>query len=144
MKIDIIIHTYFASSKILTVNWASSVQKSRNPHLVSHVEIQNTEGDWAMYEVVFSGLSAVCGLASASLWVVASRVEIPAPKESAGVGALLGGYLIGRNSKGERIDLIETPKQQAMWNSRAAVAAAVTSGFAVCALVAHILAASHC
>lgn len=90
-----------------------------------------------MYGIVFSCLSAIAGAVSAILWVIASRAEVAAPEDSYGVGALLGGYLIGKNSKGDRIDLIETAQQQSVWNSRAASAAAAASIFAVLALIAN-------
>jgi hypothetical protein len=92
-----------------------------------------------MLEQVFTGLGAVGALIAAVLWIVASRAEVPAPPETSGIGGLVGGYLIGLNSKGKRIDLIRTPAKQSLWNSRAALAATVTAMFSFCAALAHML-----
>lgn len=92
-----------------------------------------------MIEQAFTGLGAVAALFAAGLWIVACRAEVPAPPQTSGVGSLLDAYLISLNPKGERIDLIGTTKKQARWNSRAALAAAITAGFGFCAALAHIL-----
>ena len=81
----------------------------------------------------------MAALIAAVLWLIASRAETPAPSETSGVGALIGGYLIGRNHKGDRIDLMETIKKQSTWNSRAALAATITAVFGFCAALAHLV-----
>jgi hypothetical protein len=94
-------------------------------------------------EQVFTGLSAVSALVAAVLWIVASRAEVPAPPGTAGVGGLVGGYLIGLNAKGQRIDLVATPAKQSLWNSRAASAAAITAALGLCSQIAHMIAMSQ-
>lgn len=92
-----------------------------------------------MFEQVFTGLGAIAALIAAVLWIVASRAEVPPPPETSGVGGLIGGYLIGLNPEGKRIDLIGTTAKQSLWNSRAALALTVTAFFSFCATSAHIL-----
>lgn len=74
-----------------------------------------------------SWIAAIGGLVAAWLWWKGTRVEVPAPPETDGVGALMGGYLISVNAKGERYDLHETLKQQSKWNGRAARASAIVA-----------------
>ncbi|MCS3741980.1 hypothetical protein FHX16_003972 [Rhizobium sp. BK661] len=69
-------------------------------------------------------IAALAGLLAALFWYRAAIAEVPAPKDTAGVGALLGGWLISL-SKGKRIDLHKTLELQARWNTRAATAACI-------------------
>ena len=48
-----------------------------------------------MLEFVLDGISVVAALIAALCWFKASRVHVPAPAETKGKGALLGGWLIG-------------------------------------------------
>jgi phosphate/sulfate permease len=92
-----------------------------------------------MWELRFTVLGVIAALITAALWIVASLAEVPAPPETSGVGGLVGGYLIGLNPKGKRIELTGTIAKQSLWNSRAAFASAITAVFGACAAVAHIL-----
>lgn len=92
-----------------------------------------------MFELIFTALAAAGALIVAGLWIKASYAEVPAPAETSGVGGLIGGYLIGVNPKGERIDLIGTVQEQSHWNSRAACWSAFPAVCGFCAAVAHVL-----
>jgi hypothetical protein len=100
-------------------------------------------GELHVLEQIFTGLSALAALISAVLWFIASHAEVPAPPETSGVGGLVGGYLIGLNTKGQRINLVATPAKQSLWNSRAARAAGISAILLVCGQAAHIIALSH-
>lgn len=89
---------------------------------------------------IFAGLTALASLIAGILWVQACRSEVPAPSNTAGVGGLIGGYLIGLNSKKQRIDLIGTYEAQSKWNSWAAAATATA---AFCASVSFIAQLMH-
>ena len=88
-----------------------------------------------MLEFVLGGISVVAALIAALCWFKASRVHVPAPAETKGKGALLGGWLIGYLS-GKRVDLVATAKAQAKWNAGAAGAASVAALCAASSLVA--------
>ncbi|MDA9400657.1 hypothetical protein XH79_18170 [Bradyrhizobium sp. CCBAU 45389] len=80
------------------------------------------------------GLTAGLAVLAALLWLKSATVTVPAPADTAGVGALIGGYLISLDKKGQRIDLHETLKKQSSWSAYAAIAAAasaVCSGLAI-------------
>jgi hypothetical protein len=80
-------------------------------------------------------LAALAAVAAAILWWISATVSEPAPPETAGVGALLGGYLISLDRKGNRIDLHKTLEKQSRWSAWAAIAAGVAaalSAVAVC------------
>lgn len=78
-------------------------------------------------------LVGVLALASAILWVKSARATVLADSRTAGFGALLGGDLITKGQKGERIDLHATLVEQSRWNRYAAYSAAL------CALVQAVL-----
>lgn len=88
-----------------------------------------------MLDFVLEGVSVIAALMAALCWFKASRVNVPAPKDSAGVGGLLGGLLIGR-VRGRRVDLVATAQAQGAWNARAATAASVAALCAAFSLVA--------
>jgi len=73
---------------------------------------------------LFSGVMAVL---AAIFWIRSSVVYAPAPKDSAGVGGLLGGLVVVKTSDGTRIDLQETLKLQSYWSSLAAIWAALSA-----------------
>ena len=86
-----------------------------------------------MYQEIFQWTSVGAAVLSAALWVKASVASVPAPPETQGEGALIGGYVIGRVG-GKRVDLIATPSEQAKWNARAAMASAFAALSAAIAL----------
>jgi hypothetical protein len=88
-----------------------------------------------MIEQLFTWLSAVSALVAGFLWWKASTVSFPAPPETAGVGCLMGGYLISEID-GKRIDLHATLEAQSKWNSYAAKAATLAAVFGAFALLA--------
>lgn len=94
---------------------------------------QHTEAK--MLEFLLDGVSVLAALIAALCWFKASRVHVPAPAETKGKGALLGGWLIGC-LRGERVDLVATTEAQAKWNAGAAGAASVAALFAAASLVA--------
>ncbi len=67
---------------------------------------------------IFASLSAI-------LWVCSARATVLARDQTGGVGGMLGGDLITRGAKGERIDLHATLVEQSRWNQRAAYCAAI-------------------
>ncbi|WP_438277669.1 hypothetical protein [Nitrobacter sp.] len=71
--------------------------------------------------------------AAAVMWIYSARVTVPAPPETAGQGALMGGYLVTKLSNGRRIDLHATLERQSTWSGRAALAAAAS---AICSIFA--------
>lgn len=73
-------------------------------------------------------VTLVAGAMSAFCWVMSARSEVAARPDTAGVGALLGGDIIIKNTAGERIDLIDTMAKQSKWNRWAAVSAAIAAG----------------
>ena len=75
-----------------------------------------------MLEFVLDGISVLAALIVALCWFTASRVHVPAPAETEGKGALLGGWLIGC-LRCKRVDLVATAEAQAKWNTSAAGAA---------------------
>lgn len=75
---------------------------------------------------LFSWVAAIFAMIAALLWMKASTVSVDAPKDSHGVGALLGGLLVSEIN-GKRIDLHKTLEQQSRWNSNAALAAFVSA-----------------
>lgn len=80
--------------------------------------------------VFFNAVSAIAALLSAYFWVRAASAEVPPPPEwKGGFGAVLGGPVIAKNSKGKPIELIGSMQSQAKWNSQAAYAAAVSAFF---------------
>lgn len=91
-----------------------------------------------MVQEIFQWLSAITAIGSAVLWVKSSVVSVPAPPETTGVGALIGGYVIGEID-GKRVDLPGTLNLQSKWNSRAALATAAATIFAGIALVPSLL-----
>lgn len=78
-------------------------------------------------------LVGVLALVSAILWVKSARATVLADNRTAGFGALLGGDLIAKGAKGERIDLHATLVEQSRWNRYAAYSAAL------CALMQAVL-----
>jgi hypothetical protein len=72
-------------------------------------------------------LSVIFGAAAAGAWWWSAQVQAPAPAGSAGVGALLGGDLVGLDKKGRRYDIMETAILQAKWNRTAALCAAAAA-----------------
>jgi len=74
-------------------------------------------------------LGSVSAMIAALAWFKASIVSVDAPKDTHGVGALLGGYLISEIN-GKRIDLHKTLELQSKWNARAALAAFVSGASA--------------
>lgn len=88
-----------------------------------------------MLEFFLDGVSVLAALIAALCWLKASRVQVPAPAETEGKGALLGGWLIGC-LRGKRVDLVATAEAQAKWNAGAAGAASVAALCAAVSLVA--------
>lgn len=83
-----------------------------------------------MYESLKKVVVAVAlgaGAVSAYCWVMSAKAEVAASPDTDGVGAVLGGDIIIKNTAGERIDLIETMAKQSMWNRWAAVSAAIAA-----------------
>lgn len=80
-----------------------------------------------MAETALNGGAALAALIAGGLWLYATRVDVPAPAGTGGVGAPMGGYLITLNSKGERIDLHATYLKQGEWNGYAACATAIAA-----------------
>lgn len=78
-------------------------------------------------------LVGVLALVSAILWVKSARANVLADNRTVGFGALMGGDLIAKGPKGERIDLHATLVEQSRWNRYAAYSAAL------CALVQAVL-----
>jgi len=78
-------------------------------------------------------LTAVAATIAAAMWFKSAVVSVPAPADTAGVGALLGGYLISRDKKGRRIDLHETLREQSRWSAYGTIAAGVSAIFAAIA-----------
>jgi hypothetical protein len=72
-------------------------------------------------------LAAIAATAAAILWWISATISEPAPPETAGVGALLGGYLISLDRNGKRIDLHKTLEKQSYWSARAAIAAGASA-----------------
>jgi hypothetical protein len=72
-------------------------------------------------------LAAVVAAAAAVLWWISATTSEPAPPDTAGVGALMGGYLISLDRNGRRIDLHKTLEKQSYWSARAAFAAGVSA-----------------
>lgn len=66
--------------------------------------------------------SAFFGLLAALFWYWSAKAKVLAPPDTAGVGSLLGGYVISKIGD-ERIDLHATLEEQSTWNSRAAAMA---------------------
>jgi len=87
----------------------------------------------AELKIALTFLVGLSALASAFMWIKSARAKVLADDSTAGVGALMGGYLIIQGLKGERIDMHETFTQQSRWNAYAAYSAAV------CALAQAIL-----
>lgn len=81
---------------------------------------------------VWPWLTAISAAIAAGLWICSARVTTPAPANTAGFGALPGGYLISMTAKGVRIDLHATLMLQSKWSGRAALAAAAS---AVCSIL---------
>jgi hypothetical protein len=69
-------------------------------------------------------IAAFAAIVAAGFWIMSAVAKEPAPKQTAGVGALLGGYLIVRDAHGNRLDLPRTLQKQSMWNRWAAISAA--------------------
>ncbi len=86
-----------------------------------------------MWNLIFTALSALIAFLSGYFWVRTALAEVPAPPETTGVGSPMGGYLITKNAKGERIDMHATYVEQAKWNSRAAISSACAAAFAILA-----------
>lgn len=74
-------------------------------------------------------MAAGCALIAGFFWVLSARARVDAPPETEGVGALFGGYLVSKDTKG-RCDLHETLQKQAKWNQWAAWSAAIGAGIA--------------
>jgi hypothetical protein len=91
-----------------------------------------------MFSIGFTFIAAVMAFLSAYYWVRAATAEVPAPEDTSGVGALMGGYLITKNAKGERVDLHGTYIEVAKWNGRAAICSAGAAAFAILAAGAQI------
>jgi hypothetical protein len=81
-----------------------------------------------MYSLIFGGIAAVVGLLAAGFWFKASTVQVVS-KTLGGWGSMMGGELVVRGTKGERLDFIETFVLQSIWNKRAAVASGIAAGF---------------
>jgi hypothetical protein len=60
-----------------------------------------------MYSLIFGGIAAVVGLLAAGFWFKASTVQVVS-KTLGGCGSMMGGELVVRGTKGERLDFIET------------------------------------
>lgn len=60
--------------------------------------------------------SVALGFLAALAWWWSSRVYAPAGAGTHGVGALLGGDLIGEDARGRRYDVIATAALQSRWN----------------------------
>jgi len=71
-------------------------------------------------------IAAVFWLLSAVFWLLSAWTRVPAPPNTGGTGALLGGGLIGHDSKA-RYDLHATLEKQSLWSKYAATAAAVAA-----------------
>jgi len=78
-------------------------------------------------ETVCTVIGAVTAVLAAYFWLRATLVKVPAPKDTGGVGALIGGYLISVDEAGNRYDLHKTLENQAKWNIYAASAAALSA-----------------
>ena len=91
-----------------------------------------------MFNIGFTVISALIAFLSGYFWVRAAIAEVPAPENTSGVGSLMGGYLITKNAKGERVDLHGTYIEVAKWNGRAAISSACAAAFAILAEGAQI------
>ena len=76
---------------------------------------------------IFAIAATAVAVMAAIFWIRSAIVSVPAPEGTSGVGALYGGYLIGQDRRGNRIDLLETYKRQSFWNTLAATTTAVSS-----------------
>lgn len=72
-------------------------------------------------------LSVAFAAMAALAWWWSAQVQAPPPEGSSGVGGLLGGDLVGLDSKGRRYDVMETATLQAKWNRYAALCAAAAA-----------------
>lgn len=70
-------------------------------------------------------LVGVLALVSAFFWVKSARATVLADSRTVGFGALMGGDVITKGAKGERIDLHATLAEQSRWNRYAAYSAAL-------------------
>jgi hypothetical protein len=80
------------------------------------------------YKLAVAIVTLGAGAVSAFCWVMSARAEVPAGANTAGVGALLDGDIVIKNTSGERIDLIDTIALQSKWNRWAAITAAIAAG----------------
>lgn len=123
---------------------ACAIRASVHDVEVEKIETNRTETDkdtakfWrlekkgrAVTELILELISSLTAMAAAACWFKASVAYVAAPADSAGVGALLGGGLVGE-IKGKRVDLIETSQAQSKWNSTAACLAGIA---ALCAAI---------
>ncbi|MES0160404.1 MULTISPECIES: hypothetical protein [unclassified Mesorhizobium] len=95
-------------------------------------------GGLNLVETLATWAAAASACVSAWYWLRASRESVPAPANTAGMGALFGGYIITRID-GERVDFHATFALQSRLNSNAARTAASTAGFTAISLVAKAL-----
>lgn len=72
-------------------------------------------------------LSVAFAALAALAWWWSARVQAPPPEGSGGVGALLGGHLVGLDKRGRRYDIMETAILQAKWNRYGALCAAAAA-----------------
>ena len=108
-------------------------------HPVRRVEVgygdRRRRGKAMTLHILIAWAAAISAFLAAVFWVMAARAREDAPPETAGVGALLGGYLVSRDAKG-RYDLHRTLEKQSRWNScaawSAAVAAVLSIGLLLC------------
>ena len=73
-------------------------------------------------------LSAAAAFAAGTFWVISTRVEVKHSGEG-GIGPGWDGYMVVLNADGSPIELIGSYRKQAIWNRRAAWAAAVAALF---------------
>ncbi|GJE53204.1 hypothetical protein GOFOIKOB_6280 [Methylobacterium tardum] len=71
-------------------------------------------------------IAAAAGLASGVLWVVASRVGVENPRDPPVEGPTADGAITVRSGR-HHLLLSPTLRLQSIWNSRAAIAAAVAA-----------------
>jgi hypothetical protein len=69
---------------------------------------------FSTWQAIFTWAAALSSIIAVALWITSTMVREPAPKETAGVGALLGGYLIVRDGRGRRLDLPGTLQRQSL------------------------------
>jgi hypothetical protein len=75
---------------------------------------------------IFSGMSAAFSFVAAIFWIRSATTETLASGRG-GSGSGFDGYLVGLNAHGNPVDLVPTLQAQSLWNSRAAIWAAIAA-----------------